>query len=73
MGLGVVGIQLGRGRVARWGLLLFALIYGGFALAQTAQLAWALFLLCRVFMAFTESVWKAYLGEIQQETVGCPV
>ncbi len=64
---GILADRLGRGRVARWGLLLFALIYGGFALAQTAQLAWVLFLLYGVFMAFTEGVWKAYLGELAPE------
>ena len=42
-------------------------IYGGFALAQTTQLAWVLFLLYGVFMAFTEGVWKAYLGELAPE------
>ena len=64
---GILADRLGRGRVARWGLLLFALIYGGFALAQTVWLAWALFLLYGVFMAFTEGVWKAYLGELALE------
>lgn len=61
---GVLADRLGRGRVARVGVLLFALIYGGFALAGSAWLAWALFLLYGVFMAFTEGVWKAYLGEL---------
>jgi len=64
---GILADRLGRGRVARWGLLLFALIYGGFALAQTVWLAWALFILYGAFMAFTEGVWKAYLGELAPE------
>ena len=64
---GILADRLGRGRVARWGLLLFALIYGGFALAQTVWLAWALFILYGAFMAFTEGLWKAYLGELAPE------
>lgn len=64
---GVIADRLGRGRVARWSLLLFALVYAGFALARTAGLAWILFVLYGVFMALTEGVWKAYLGELAPE------
>ena len=47
--------------------LTLPLIYGGFALTQTVWLAWALLLLYGVLMAFTEGVWKAYLGELAPE------
>ena len=61
---GVIADRVGRGRVARWGLALFALIYAGFGVANAAWQGWVLFALYGVFMAFTEGVWKAYLGEL---------
>ena len=64
---GRIADRLGRGRVARWGLGLFALIYAGFGLASSTWHAWALFALYGVFMAFTEGVWKAHLGELAPE------
>jgi MFS family permease len=61
---GIVADKFGRGRVAGWGLLVFGLIYAGFGLASSSWQAWALFAAYGVFMAFTEGVWKAYLGEL---------
>jgi MFS family permease len=61
---GIVADKLGRGRVARWGLLIFAQIYLGFGLASSSWQGWLLFGAYGVFMAFTEGVWKAYLGEL---------
>lgn len=61
---GIAADRLGRGRVARWGLLVFALVYAGFGAARAGWQGWALFALYGVFMAFTEGVWKAYLGEL---------
>lgn len=61
---GVIADRVGRGRVARWGLGLFATIYLGFGLANSAWQGWLLFALYGVFMAFTEGVWKAYLAEL---------
>ena len=65
---GVIADRLGRGRVARFGLGLFALVYGGFGAASATWQVWVLFGLYGVFMAFTEGVWKAYLGELAPET-----
>ncbi len=64
---GLIADKLGRGRVARWGLVLFALVYAGFGAARMSWHVWALFALYGVFMAFTEGVWKAYLGELAPE------
>lgn len=61
---GVVADRLGRGRVASWGLLLFAAVYAGFGLAEAAWQALVLFALYGLFMAFTDGVWRAYLGEL---------
>jgi MFS family permease len=61
---GVAADRLGRGRVARWGLLLFALVYLGFGAADAGWQGWTLFGAYGVFMAFTDGVWKAYLGEL---------
>jgi MFS family permease len=61
---GIVADKLGRGRVAGWGLLVFGLIYAGFGLANSSWQGWVLFGAYGVFMAFTEGVWKAYLGEL---------
>lgn len=61
---GIAADRLGRGRVARWGLLVFALVYAGFGAARAGWQGWALFALYGVFMAFTKGVWKAYLGEL---------
>ena len=61
---GLIADRVGRGRVARAGLVLFALVYAGFGMANQTWHVWALFCLYGVFMAFTEGVWKAYLGEL---------
>ncbi len=61
---GLIADRFGKRRVARAGLLLFALIYAGFGAANQTWHVWALFGLYGVFMAFTEGVWKAYLGEL---------
>jgi MFS family permease len=64
---GLIADKLGRGRVARWGLVLFGLVYAGFGAARMSWQVWALFACYGVFMAFTEGVWKAYLGELAPE------
>jgi MFS family permease len=61
---GLIADRIGKRRVARAGLLLFALVYAGFGVANQTWHVWALFCLYGVFMAFTEGVWKAYLGEL---------
>ncbi len=61
---GMIADRFGRSRVARWGLVLFAMIYLGFGLATATWQGWVLFALYGVFMAFTEGVWKAYLAEL---------
>ena len=61
---GILADRYGRDKLAKVGLIVFALVYAGFGAASSTWHVWALFMAYGVFMAFTEGVWKAYLGEL---------
>lgn len=61
---GIAADRFGKKRIILAGLILFALIYYGFAVAETAAAIWALFGLYGIFMGLTEGVQKAYLATI---------
>lgn len=61
---GIAADRFGRKRVVLSGFVLFAVIYCGFAVADSPGAAWALFCLYGVFMGLTEGVQKAFLTTI---------
>lgn len=57
--IGDASDRLGRTRVLRGGLAVFAAVYIGFALARTGWLVWVLFAVYGIYIAATEGVGKA--------------
>ena len=66
---GIRGDRIGRLRVYRFGLLLFAFVYGGFALATSATWVWPLFALYGVHMAMTKGVDRALVIDLIPDEV----
>ncbi|MFQ3573672.1 MAG: MFS transporter [Thermodesulfovibrionales bacterium] len=64
MPAGIVADRFGKKRVILVGLILFALVYLGFAVFVTSIMVWVLFGLYGLFMGITEGVNKAFLGTI---------
>lgn len=62
--LGRLSDKLGRKPVLSAGLLLFAVVYAGFALTQGTAVMIVLFALYGVYAAMTESVGKAWVGDL---------
>lgn len=56
--------ELGRLRVFRWGLGVFALVYVGFAVAPGAVWVWPLFAVYGLYMAFTDGVGRAVVLDL---------
>ena len=61
---GLAADRFGKKRIVFLGFILFAVIYYGFAIANSARAAWLLFSLYGVFMGLTEGVQKAFLTTI---------
>lgn len=62
--LGVLSDRIGRRRVIVVGWLLYALIYGGFAVVQSTWQLWPLFMLYGVYYAFTYGTAKALVADL---------
>lgn len=56
--------RIGRRLTIGVGLLLFALVYGGFAIATDHTMLWALFGLYGLYAALTEGVSKAWVSDL---------
>ncbi len=66
---GALSDRVPRHRLVIAGWLVYALCYLGFALAQQAWQAWALFLVYGLFYGLTEPVEKALIRDLSPETV----
>jgi MFS family permease len=61
---GVISDKLGQKNVFILGLIIFALVYSGFALAQSGLLIWILFSIYGCYMALTDGVSKSYIATL---------
>ena len=61
--LGALSDRVPRPAVLAAGLLVFAMVYVGFALAGTGALVWPLFAVYGAYIAATEGVAKAWVGD----------
>jgi len=64
---GSLADKIGAKRVFAIGLLIFSLVYGGFALMTTSFWLWILFPIYGAYIAFTDGVSKAYISEFITE------
>src|SRR5436190_1301279 len=62
--LGSLSDRIGKRRVLAAGLLVFAAVYGGFALATDDVLVWPLMAVYGVYMASTDGVGKALVSDL---------
>ena len=61
---GIMADNYGKKRLILLGMALFALLFLGFAHAQSPRAIWFLFALYGIFMGLTEGIQKAYLATI---------
>jgi MFS family permease len=61
---GMLSDRVGRRGAIAAGWLVYALVYAGFAAAETAWWAWALFLLYGLYFGLTEGVEKALVADL---------
>lgn len=66
---GMIADRYGKRRVILAGFLLFALLYGGFAVASSPETVWLLFPAYGLFMALTEGIQKAFIASIAPPAV----
>lgn len=61
---GMLSDRVGRPRLIIAGWLVYAAVYGGFAVADRAWQIWALFVVYGLFFGLTEGVEKAYIADL---------
>jgi len=61
---GIAADMFGRKRVILLGFILFAILYYGFAIAESITAIWFLFAFYGLFMGLTEGIQKAFLATI---------
>jgi MFS family permease len=61
---GMAADRYGRKRLILIGFVLFALVYAGFARAESVAAVWVLFAVYGLFMGLTEGIQKAFLATI---------
>ena len=67
--LGGLSDRVGRRRILRLGLLVFAAVYVGFAFARQGWMIWVLFAVYGVYIAATDGVGKALAVDLVPDTV----
>jgi MFS family permease len=60
---GVLSDRIGRKKVIVMGWIVYVLVYGGFALANSQWHAWALFMVYGIYFGLTEGVEKALVAD----------
>ncbi len=74
MPAGILSDKIGRRNVMVGGFLIFALVYLGFAMANSGYLVWLLFAVYGFYMAMTEGVSKAFVVDlVPQEKRGTAI
>ncbi|MDP2766791.1 MAG: MFS transporter [Candidatus Methanoperedens sp.] len=74
MPAGILSDKIGRRNVMVGGFLIFALVYLGFAVANSGYLVWLLFAVYGFYMAMTEGVSKAFVVDlVPQEKRGTAI
>jgi MFS family permease len=66
---GIRSDRVGRERVFGAGLVVFAVVYAGFALSGSAAPVWLLFPLYGLYMAFTDGITKAIVVDLVPEGI----
>ncbi|GER94698.1 MFS transporter [hot springs metagenome] len=61
---GIAADRFGKKRIILFGFILFAILYGGFAVAGSTTTIWLLFAFYGLFMGLTEGIQKAFLATI---------
>ena len=61
---GIISDHVGRRRVYVLGLIVFAAVYAGFALADDAAYVWPLFAVYGLYIAMTEGVSRAFITDL---------
>jgi MFS family permease len=61
---GIAADKFGKKRIILLGFILFAVLYYGFAVAESSAAVWVLFGLYGLFMGLTEGIQKAFLAAI---------
>lgn len=61
---GLMADKIGYRKVLFTGFFIFALVYAGFALTNSAVSVWVLFAVYGFYIAFTEGVSKAYIADL---------
>jgi MFS family permease len=64
---GMLADRIGSRKVYTFGLLLFSLVYLGFAFNHSPAMVWVLFAIYGFYTAFTDGVGKAYASKLVQE------
>lgn len=62
--LGKIADRFGKKRIFVLGLIVFAVVYFGFAVAPSLQLIWGFFILYGIYAASTEGVAKAWVSDL---------
>ena len=62
--LGGLSDKFGKRKVFSFGLIIFSLVYFGFALAPEIELIWLLFALYGIYAASTEGISKAWVSDL---------
>jgi MFS family permease len=66
---GMLADRIGSKKVYVWGLLLFSLVYLGFAYNDRPIMVWVLFAVYGLYTAFTDGVGKAYASKLIPESL----
>jgi MFS family permease len=66
--LGVLADKIGMRKIFSIGILLFAIVYTGFAVASETWMIYALFFLYGLYAAATEGIAKAWITNLAQES-----